>query len=252
MDLHRVLPAGEPVAPESAYTGLELAARAPAERPYVICNFVASADGKGTVGGRSGALGGEGDRRVFGLLRTQVDAVLAGTGTLRVERYGTLIRDAALAELRVREGRSEQPLAVVVSRSGGVPFEIPLFADPASRVALYLPAGAQPPACAADLSVHALPDTGGLAAVLRSLRAEHDVRALLCEGGPQMLGALIAEDLLDELFLTLAPTLAGGEELGVSAGPRPPRALALELVWALEYESNLFLRYARPPTAREP
>lgn len=245
MRFNRAVPAGLPVSPEDVYTGLDLASRAPVDRPYVVCNFVASADGKATLGGRSAALGGEGDRAVFALLRTQVDAVLAGTRTLRVEHYGALVRDPELRELRVREGRAPQPLAVVVSRSGVVPFEIPLFADPASRVALYLPANAKAPACAAQLVVHPSPATGELADVLRSLRSEHEVRSLLCEGGPTMLGELIVEDLVDELFLTLAPALVGGAELGLSTGSEPPAARALRIVAALEHDGQLFLRYAR-------
>jgi|HubBroStandDraft_2_1064218.scaffolds.fasta_scaffold360735_1 riboflavin biosynthesis pyrimidine reductase len=245
MRFNRAVPAGPPVAPEDVYAGLDLADKAPADRPYVVCNFVSSADGKATLGGRSVALGGEGDRAVFGLLRTQIDAVLAGTRTLQVERYGAMVRDPRLIELRVREGRAEQPLAVVVSRGGVVPFEVPLFADPGSRVVLYLPAGTEIPPCAAQLTVQAAPASGELAAVLRSLRAEHDVRSLLCEGGPTLLGALIAEDLVDELFLTLAPTLVGGGERGLSSGVEALAALPLRLVWALECDGDLLLRYAR-------
>ncbi|HEY3828399.1 MAG TPA: dihydrofolate reductase family protein [Solirubrobacteraceae bacterium] len=245
MRFNRAVPAGPPVSPEEAYAGLDLARRAPANRPYVVCNFVSSADGKATLGGRSAALGGEGDRAVFGLLRTQVDAVLAGTRTLRIEHYGALVRDPELRELRVREGRAPQPLAVVVSRSGVVPFEVPLFADPASKVVLYLPANATAPPCAAQLTVHPSPATGELADVLHSLRTEHDVRSLLCEGGPTMLGELIVEDLVDELFLTLAPALVGGAELGLSTGSEPPAARAMRMVAALEHDGYLFLRYAR-------
>jgi riboflavin biosynthesis pyrimidine reductase len=245
MRFNHAVPAGPAVTPEEAYAGLDLARRAPEDRPYVICNFVSSADGKATLGGRSVALGGEGDRAVFGLLRTQVDAVLAGTRTLRVERYGAMVRDPQLVELRMREGRAAQPLAVVVSRSGAVPFEIPLFADPGSRVVLYLPASAEIPPCAAQLTVQPVPASGELGAVLRSLRCEHEVRSLLCEGGPTLLGALIAEDLVDELFLTLAPTLVGGGERGLSSGPEALAALPLRMVWALEHDGDLLLRYAR-------
>lgn len=80
--------------------------------------------------------------------------------------------------------------------------------------------------------------------LLRSLR-EEGVRALLCEGGPTLHGALQAAGLVDELFLTIAPKLSGG---GV-----PPRILEgelddvvpLELVWLLEEDGELFARYRR-------
>lgn len=245
MQLRRLLPPGAPTAPEDLYTGLDLAARAPAERPYVVCNFVASIDGKATVGARSAGLSGEVDRRVFHLLRTQVDAVLAGTATLRLERYGALVRDPQLRQVREREGRAPQPLAVVVSRSGDVPYDIPLFADPDTRVALYAPPRPERPECSAQVQEREVPAAGELAAVLRSLRDELGVGALLCEGGPTLFGALLADGLVDELFLTLAPTLVGGGERGITAGVELPRPHDMRLAWALAGDGELLLRYAR-------
>lgn len=247
MRFQSLLPPGDPAPPEQFYTGLELEARAPADRPYVVVNFVSSADGKATADGRTAQLGGDGDRAMFHLLRTQVDAILAGTGTLRIERYGDLIRDRRQIEIRVAEGRAAEPLAVVVSRSGDVPFEIPLFDDPEARVALYAPATTVIPDRAAQVQLHPVP--GGeapLSAMLRALRAEHGVRSLLCEGGPTLFDALLEEDVVDELFLTLSPDLVGGGEHALTSGgrltggPRP-----LRLLRALERDGHLFLRYAR-------
>jgi riboflavin biosynthesis pyrimidine reductase len=246
MLFERAIPAGPPASPESLFTGLDLARRAGSSRPYVVCNFVASADGKATAAGRTAQLGNAGDRVAFHLLRTQVDAVLAGTGTLRVERYGALVRQPQLAEIRLAEGRAAQPLAVIVSRSGRVPFEIPLFSDGGSRVALYAPAEAVVPTCAAEVTVHELTaERGVMAGVLRSLRDEHDVRSLLCEGGPSLFNAMLAEGLIDELFLTLASTLVGGGELGITAGAALPAPLPMRLVSAFEHGGDLFLRYRR-------
>jgi riboflavin biosynthesis pyrimidine reductase len=238
------IPPGPPAPPENLFTGLDLAGYAGASRPYVGCNFVASADGKATAAGRTARLGGEADRVAFHLLRTQVDAVIAGTGTLRVERYGALVRQPALAEIRLAEGRPAQPLAVIVSRSGDVPFEIPLFSDAGSRVALYAPSHTVVPSCAADVTVHELPAGGGdLTGVLRSLREDHQVRSLLCEGGPSLFNAMLAEALVDELFLTLSPTIVGGGELGITAGAALGAPLPMRLVSAFEQDGNLFLRY---------
>ncbi len=246
MLFQRAVPPGPAGSPESFYTGLDLGERAGADRPYVVCNFVSSADGKATAGGSTAKLGGEGDRAAFHLLRTQVDAVLAGTGTLRVERYGRLIRQERLIEIRRAEGRDAQPLAVVISRSGHIPFDIPLFSDSAARVALYTPSTTALPSCAAQITVHEIPAAGtALADMLRSLRHEHDVRSLLCEGGPVLFNAMLAENRVDELFLTLAPTLVGGDELSITAGGSLDRPLPLRLVWALEHDSHLFLRYGR-------
>jgi riboflavin-specific deaminase-like protein len=246
MEFQPAIPPGPPGPPEAFYTGLGLSDLAPAGRPYVIANFIASADGKAAADGRTAPLGSPGDRAAFHLLRTEVDAVLTGTRTMFVENYGPLAKNQELTQLRVRAGRPPQPLGVVISRSGTIPFEIPLFADAESRVAVYAPPGTDVPDTAAEVSFHELP-TGeaGLATVMTSLGADHGVRSLLCEGGPSLFSALLVDDLVDELFLTLAPKLVGGDEVGVTTG-RPLDELAdLRLVHALEQDGTLFLRYAR-------
>jgi riboflavin biosynthesis pyrimidine reductase len=246
MRLTQAFPAGPDVTPEDRYTGLDLAAGARDGRPYVVCNFVSSADGKATAAGRTAPLAEAADRAAFSLLRTQVDALLAGTGTMRIERYGTPVREPRLLEIRVAEGRARQPLAVVISRSGDVPFEIPLFADARAHVILYVPASAAVPACAARVTRHEIPSgDGDLLAVMRSLRRDHAVRSLLCEGGPALLNSLLGQGLVDELFLTLSPTLVGGAELGITVGAAPAEILRMRLVWALESDGSLLLRYAR-------
>ena len=77
----------------------------------MVCNFVGSVDGKATAAGRTAPLSDDGDRAAFMLLRTQVDAVMVGTGTLRVERYGPLINSSELTQVREAEGLA--PVAVV-------------------------------------------------------------------------------------------------------------------------------------------
>jgi len=203
------------------------------------------ADGKATADGRTASLGGPGDRAAFHLLRTEVDAVLAGTRTLFIENYGPLTKEPRLSDLRLRAGRQPQALAVIISRTSTIPFDIPLFADPASRVALYASPGTTAPDCAAEVTVHELGSGDDqLGDVLRSLRADHGVRSLLCEGGPSLFSALLAAGLIDELFLTFAPKLVGGDGMGITTG-RPLDELAdVRLISALEQDGTLFLRYA--------
>src|SRR5450755_3471046 len=93
MEFRQLLPQPGTVQLAELFGTLDLAARAPGHRPYTLVNFVASADGRATFGGRSGKLGDEGDRAVFHALREQADAILVGTGTLRAERYGRLVSD---------------------------------------------------------------------------------------------------------------------------------------------------------------
>lgn len=80
-----------------------------------------------------------------------------------------------------------------------------------------------------------------LTALLRSLR-EEGVKALLCEGGPTLHGALQALGLVDELFLTIAPKLVGGEAPRIVEGVLSETA-ELELAWLLEQDGELFARY---------
>jgi riboflavin-specific deaminase-like protein len=225
---------------------LSLGAHASSERPYVIVNFVATADGRTAFQGRSGGLSNLGDRAMFHGLRESVDAILAGTNTMRDESYGRLVRDPERRSRRAAAGLRPDPLAVVVSRSGDVPTEIPLFQDPDSRIVVFGPDGLELPEVPARVELIRLdPGRLTLTTALRRLRAEYDIRSLLCEGGATVFGALLHEDLTDELFLTLAPKLAGGGEgPGLTSGPALPELRELRLVWALEREQTLFLRYA--------
>jgi riboflavin-specific deaminase-like protein len=244
----QAIPPGPGVTPEDQYTHLNLSQRAGEARPYVVCNFVSSADGKATADGRTAGLGSEGDRTVFHLLRTQVDGLLAGTETMRIERYGLPVRAEHLSQIRVGEGRAPQPLSVVISRSGNVPFEIPLFADPRAQVALFAPRGVAAAAagCQAQVTHHVI-STGvdALTEIMRSLRHDHDIRSLLCEGGPALFNSLLHHQLVDELFMTVSPNLVGGAELGITTGPALRQRQAMQLMWALECDGHLFLRYAR-------
>jgi riboflavin-specific deaminase-like protein len=218
----------------------------PGDRPYTLANFVASADGRASVEGRSGGLGDDGDRAMFHGLREQVDAIIAGTSTLRAENYGRLLGKSERRGRRRAAGREAEPLACIVSRSGDVPTEIPLFAEPEARIVVYTTRAIDLSAAAAQVEVVVLGDDElSLSEALRRLRTDHDVRTLLCEGGPTLFGALLGENLVDELFLTLAPKLAGGDdEPPITSGRTldPPRELMIR--WLLERNGSLYLRYS--------
>jgi riboflavin-specific deaminase-like protein len=226
--------------------GLELGARAPVDRPYTIVNFVASADGHAAFRGRSRWLSDDADREMFHGLREHVDAVMAGTGTLRTERYGRMVRDPERRHRRAAAGLNPEPLTTIISRSGDVPTDIPLFSDPGSRVVVFTPAALEISSLAAQVDVvHLDPGELTLTTMMRRLRSAFDVRSLLCEGGPTLFGALLQEELVDELFLSLAPKLTGGGTApAITAGPELAELRTLSLVWALELDATLYLRYA--------
>jgi riboflavin-specific deaminase-like protein len=226
---------------------LNLVGAAGSERPYTVVNFVISVDGRAALGGRSAPLSDPGDRAMFHGLRERVDTVFAGTGTMRAERYGRLVRDPDRRQRRAGRGLAPDPVACVITRSGNVPTDIPLFADPNSRVVVFSP---QPPdlaGVAARVDSVVL-DRGELTltTMMRRLRAAYDVRALLCEGGPTVFSGLLQEGLVDELFLTVSPWLAGGgADPTLTSGPALPEPMGLALRWVLEREGVLFARYAR-------
>lgn len=197
-----------------------------ADRPHVIANFVASVDGHSTVGEQSRSLSGPGDRELFYALRERADAVLVGTRTLRAEHYKRMLPQSERRERRLAAGRPAEPLAVTVSRSGRVPRDIPLFQDTPDNVLVFEGDGVP------------------LDAVLHTLRREHGVETLLCEGGPTLFGALLEAGLVDELLLTLAPVLTGGASgPAVVSGPPPEAPVGLEMAGALEHDGTVFLRY---------
>src|SRR5205823_3379934 len=135
-------------------------------------------------------------------LREHVDAVMAGTGTLRTERYGRMVRDPERRRRRADAGLEPDPLTAVISRSGEVPTDIPLFSDPDSRVVVFAPSDLDTAGLAAQVDVVRLdPGELTLTTMMRRLRADFAVRSLLCEGGPILFGALLREALVDELFL---------------------------------------------------
>ena len=215
------------------------------DRPYTVANFVASVDGRATIGGRTAALSDAGDRALFHGLREAVDAVMAGTTTLRIERYGRVIKDPAARKRRIDHGRAPEPLAVVVSRSGQVPYEIPLFSEAEARIVEFTGATAPRPVAAQRELISLEPGEVNLRAVMERLHADFEVRTLLCEGGPTLFGSLVAEDLLDELYLTMAPKLVGGESNpAILSGPPLPEPARLEVAAVLEREGSLFLRFA--------
>lgn len=250
MQLERLFPAGDPADPLRLLAATRPWERAGDGRPLVLGNMVSTLDGRIELGGGSTGLGGPGDKAMFHALRTVVDAVLAGTGTVAAETYGRLVRLPERREARAALGLEPDPTMVLLTRSGAVPWTAPLFAAPEQRVIVASgPAGvAVPVHVLAQVQVIALEDPTPRAA-LEVLRRSHGLRTVLCEGGPTLLRALVVDDALDELFLTLSPLLVGGEGTvpRVLAGGPLAAPERLELRWVLRDEHELLLRYALQP-----
>lgn len=246
MEFQQLIPEVRSVETEELAGRLDLAAHAGEDRPYTVVNFISSADGRATFQGRSAPLGDPADRELFHALRGQADGVLAGTTTIGTERYGRLIRDPDRRQRRVDAGLSPEPVACVVTRSGNVPTEAPLFSEPEARIIVFGPLGLELEPVEAQVEVVELdPGELTLTTAMRRLRSGFGIRSLLCEGGPTLFGALLMEGLVDELFLTFAPRLTGGGTApAITSGPELSELQPLELVWALEHDDSLYLRYA--------
>ena len=215
----------------------------PADRPHLTLNFATTLDGRATIDGRSGAIGSDTDTAMLVGLRLRFDAVMIGAGTMRAERYGRIVSDPAKRAAREALGLPGDPLMVIV---GGLdlPWDAPLFTDGGGEVLLFTAAEDDPPETATPVEV--VRSEGGrvdVAAALQHLRAERNIRAVLCEGGPALHAELQAAGLADELFLTIAPKLVGAGR-SILEGALPEVAV-LELTWLLQEGSELFARYRR-------
>jgi len=237
-------------------------------QPYVLGNFVTTLDGVVTLNEPGHASGGDisgfnhHDQMVMGVLRAIADAVIVGAGTLRSvpqHRWTAQYIYPALADayqqLRTSMGKPEPPLNVIVTAHGEVDLDLPVFQSGEVPVLLVTTTpGAErirverlPP----SVQVSALQGTGPLSAqaILQEISRVRQGDVILVEGGPQLMGDFFAEQALDELFLTLAPQIAGRdgqiERPGLVMGKRfaPEHPLWGTLVSIKRGGSHLFLRY---------
>jgi riboflavin biosynthesis pyrimidine reductase len=237
--------------------------------PYVIGNFVATLDGvvtlnvPGQAGG--GPISGDSphDKMVMGLLRAVSDAVVVGAGTLRAvprhvwtPRHVSPSHAANYQRLRDSLGKEGPPLTVIVTASGGVDLGLPVFQSGQAPVLIvtntigagWLGSRAVPPM----VDVAEVEKTGRLSAqdVREAIFRFREPDVVLVEGGPHLIGDFFSESLLDELFLTLAPQVAGRDpenhRPGLVEGKvfAPDRPLWGDLVGVKRAADHLFLRYA--------
>ncbi len=224
----------------------------PEDRPYIISNMVMSLDGTVVIEGTERGLGSPTDQLLMRELRVNVDVVMNGAGTLRASGTSSRVTPE-LAPLRTARGLTPHPRAAVVSASGDLPLERLFFTARDFDAVVFLsdgaPADRRTAIEATGRSVVVLPAAELLAATLRHLRRERGARTLLVEGGPRLLGGLVALGAVDEYFLTLGPVVvAGNTALPAAVAPRTPSIADLERYDLVSAHvepttSELFLRY---------
>jgi riboflavin biosynthesis pyrimidine reductase len=230
--------------------------------PSLITNFVSTIDGVVAIPGlrQSNKLisdGNDADRFVMGLLRACTDAVLVGSGTMlaspsalwTAERAYPPAADA-YAELRRRHGRAARPEIALITASGLIDTAHPVLEEGAlvlttehgaARLGDRLPASSQ-------IVVLSGSEEVDLRAAVAFLR-ERGNELILSEGGPTLFGSMLAAGLVDELFLTISPLLAGRSQSAARSNLvegtelLPSYRLRSRLLGARSHGDHLFLRY---------
>lgn len=193
----------------------------PADRPWVALCMVAGLDGSTVVDRTSRGLSNATDQEVLLTLRSFADVILVGAATVREEGYGP--------------PRREGQRIGVVSRSGSLDFDAPLFTS--GKGFVVLPTDAPP------VSVPSV--RAGLGSVdIAAALAQLDAQVVQAEGGSTLNGLLAAADCIDELNLTVSPQLNGGDGPRLTSGA-PSLSHRMQLAHVLEDDGFLFTRYLR-------
>ncbi|MCX4746279.1 pyrimidine reductase family protein [Kitasatospora sp. NBC_01287] len=225
-------------------------ARVGAGQPWLRANMVGSLDGAARLSGLSEGLSGDADKRIFGVLRALADVVLVGAETVRAEGYRPARARADFAAARAAAGQSPAPVIAVVSRSLQLDLSTPLFTEPLVRTVVIAPEDAPADALAAVAGAADLITAGrgsvDLVAALAAL-TERGWTRQLTEGGPRLLAQLAGAGLLDELCLSVAPLLTGGDAPRIMHGAQMADAQRMRLVSLIEQKGFLFTRYCRTP-----
>jgi riboflavin biosynthesis pyrimidine reductase len=180
----------------------------PGRPAWLRLNFVTTLDGSiQGPDGRSGSINNETDSLVFALQRALADVILAGAGTTRTEGYRPASIRPALVPFREAAGLSGDPPIAVVTASGRVGEA--LLSDPGSIVLTTSP-GALALAGRAAHVVDCGPHTVDMTTAVEALAVLGHSR-ITCEGGGTLAGELIRAGQVDELCLTWAPFLRGGD-----------------------------------------
>ncbi|MFF4252612.1 pyrimidine reductase family protein [Streptomyces sp. NPDC001663] len=218
--------------------------------PWLRANMVSTLDGAAQHDGKSQPISNAADMRIFGTLRALADVVIVGAETVRQEAYRPARARAEFAEARQAAGQEAAPAVAVVTASLDLDFSLPLFTSPLVPTLVLTGAAAAPDRIAAAEKAGARVVIAGDGMGVEPVRAvqalgELGHTRLLTEGGPRLLGQLVAAGVLDELCLTVAPMLTAGDAQRIAGGPTVAVPQRFGLVSLLEEEGFLFGRYQR-------
>ncbi|HWF29093.1 MAG TPA: pyrimidine reductase family protein [Mycobacterium sp.] len=192
---------------------------------WVRANFIASVDGGATADGKTATMAGPGDRLVFHLLRELADVIVVGAGTVRIEGYSGAHLGVAQRHRRQAHGRGEVPPLAIVTQSGRLDRDMPVFTRTEVPPLVLTCTAAAEEAQRQLTDLCEVVDCSGSdpgkidEVTLLEALAARGMRRVLTEGGPMLLGAFVEHDMLDELCLTIAPYLVGGLARRIATGP---------------------------------
>lgn len=216
----------------------------PPKGSWLRMNFITSLDGAGTRAGRSGGLGDDADRRIFDLLRRHADVVLVGAGTIRTEGYSAMRVSADDAAWRAAHGMPAHPMLAIVSGSLNLDPDSEVFTNAPVRPIVFTLETASLDRRRQLENVASIVVVGVDALDASAMRAHLESRGLLrihSEGGPHLFGALIEAGIVDELCLTIAPSLEAGDA-GRIAASQMNAPQQMSLAGLLRADDELFLR----------
>lgn len=227
---------------------------APRDRPHVSVNFAITWDGRITTR-TSGPVtfSSKLDKRRLLEIRALADAVMVSVTTAKVDRMTMGLPDEGLRAARKVRAQGEYPLRVLISNSGRIDPALPVFQKDFSPIVIFsttrMPRSVQ--AALGEKADLRLADSGqvDLADLLRVLRREYKVRRLHCEGGGQLFRSLLAENLVDEIYLTACPRLFGGAKTTTLTGAPDaflPSSTRASLIEMQVHGDECFLRYSVP------
>jgi 2,5-diamino-6-(ribosylamino)-4(3H)-pyrimidinone 5'-phosphate reductase len=220
-------------------------------RPRIILNFAMTVDGKvSTVKRTPSGFTTEVDKRRLLQIRALGDAVMVGRNTVATDRMSMGLPDESLRKVRTERGQSPYPIRVVISNSGIFPAGLEVFKHAFSPILIYS-TPRMSPSVQSELRGKATLHIGAndyvqMPEVLNDLFETHQVRTLVCEGGPQLAKSLAELDYIDEFYLTIAPILAGGRDAPGVLGPPGsflPSSRFYQLQTAKVEAGECYLRY---------
>jgi 2,5-diamino-6-(ribosylamino)-4(3H)-pyrimidinone 5'-phosphate reductase len=221
------------------------------DRPFVYINMATTVDGKITSAAREyPRFASERDRRNMDILRARADAILVGAGTIRADNPSLLVRDDGMRQYRRSLGKPRGPMKVLVTAGAAVGTDCRFFNEEDGGARLVATTEEAPAKNIAAFEGKAEVLRIGSGAVdLPALLAElkrRGVHKLLAEGGGEMNWQLIHEDLVDEIFITVAPSLLGGRDAPTAVegdGLTMERQIRMRLLEMRREEDEIFCRY---------